>query len=76
VARVCDVDGCRKPGVARGWCHAHYSRWRRYGSPTGKPEPTTKPSDARIRELREAVTKEARWWSAVILVEMMNEALG
>lgn len=31
----CTVDGCTKPAERRGWCLAHYSRWRRNGSPTG-----------------------------------------
>lgn len=29
--RTCTVDGCKKPHLARGWCSAHYSRWRKYG---------------------------------------------
>jgi len=31
----CAVDGCVSKHKARGWCEAHYQRWRRYGSPTG-----------------------------------------
>ena len=32
---ICAVDGCGKKSYLRGWCSAHYQRWRRYGSPTG-----------------------------------------
>jgi hypothetical protein len=29
----CLVTDCRKKAVRRGYCHAHYSRWRRHGDP-------------------------------------------
>src|SRR5579862_5256878 len=28
---TCSVDGCERPPVARGWCHAHYDRWYHRG---------------------------------------------
>lgn len=31
--RLCSMDGCGKPHEARGWCHAHYTRWRLHGDP-------------------------------------------
>ena len=39
--RVCSIDGCGKPVIARGWCTAHWTRWKRHGSPEegGKPIP-------------------------------------
>lgn len=33
--RTCTIDGCDKPVVikSRGWCSAHYAKWRKYGDP-------------------------------------------
>lgn len=30
---MCAVPGCEKPTRTRGWCGAHYERWRRNGDP-------------------------------------------
>lgn len=30
--RTCSVDGCDKPEKSRGWCSAHYERWRKHGT--------------------------------------------
>jgi len=30
--RRCSVDGCNDNVVARGWCDAHYRRWKRHGT--------------------------------------------
>lgn len=30
---ICVIDGCEKRVLARGWCPAHYDRWRKYGDP-------------------------------------------
>lgn len=35
-AKICTVKGCGKPFLARGWCRAHYLRWRKYGEPEGE----------------------------------------
>lgn len=32
--KVCTIDGCVRPQKSRGWCQAHYERWRRHGDPT------------------------------------------
>lgn len=34
MGRICTIEGCGKPFLARGWCTSHYMRWRRWGSPT------------------------------------------
>lgn len=31
--KLCAIDGCGLKFHARGWCRAHYTRWRRYGNP-------------------------------------------
>lgn len=28
----CSVEGCDRPGEARGWCSMHYARWYRLGT--------------------------------------------
>lgn len=33
--RTCAIDGCDRRHYGHGWCQAHYSRWRKHGSPTG-----------------------------------------
>lgn len=33
--RTCTIDGCTRRVRARGWCGAHYERWKRNGDPTG-----------------------------------------
>lgn len=30
---TCQVEGCTRAVHARGWCAAHYKRWRRTGNP-------------------------------------------
>lgn len=30
---VCSVEGCDKKIMSRGWCSAHYNRWRTFGDP-------------------------------------------
>ena len=34
-SKICKIDDCDKPHLARGWCLAHYRRWRRNGHPLG-----------------------------------------
>jgi len=40
----CSITDCgRKALNSRGWCNAHYLRWRRHGDPTaGKPSPAAR----------------------------------
>src|SRR3989337_1338017 len=33
----CTVEGCNRNHEAKGFCTAHYGRWRRYGDPLGGP---------------------------------------
>ena len=40
---TCAVDGCEKDKVRREYCHAHYSRVRRYGDPHTLKRATSNP---------------------------------
>lgn len=31
----CGIDNCERPALARGWCGAHYQRWKKHGDPLG-----------------------------------------
>lgn len=31
--RRCSIEGCDAVHLARGWCTAHYKRWKRHGNP-------------------------------------------
>lgn len=35
-SRLCSIEGCDKPVVARGWCDTHYCRWKRHGHPMSR----------------------------------------
>ena len=38
---LCSIDGCGRQAKSLGWCVRHYTRNRRYGSPTGEPRRAT-----------------------------------
>lgn len=33
-AKTCAIDDCARPVDSRGWCTAHYQRWKKHGDPT------------------------------------------
>lgn len=35
--RICSIEGCDKHAVTRGWCPAHYQRWRQKGDAGATP---------------------------------------
>ncbi len=36
--KLCSIEGCGRRAIARGWCEMHWARWRRTGSPLGRPQ--------------------------------------
>lgn len=38
-SRICSIDGCGKPVLARGWCGMHYRRWSRNGDIATRKRP-------------------------------------
>jgi len=34
--KICSIQDCTNKAVGRGWCHACYKLWQRYGDPKGK----------------------------------------
>jgi hypothetical protein len=46
---VCSVPGCDKRAKTRGWCSAHYERWRLHGDPLGSgPNPLRRYRNERV----------------------------
>lgn len=44
-SRRCSIEGCEKQVAARGWCHAHWRRWRIHGSPLGGGPTPARPGE-------------------------------
>lgn len=51
VSRLCSIQDCGKRAKARGWCVAHYERWKRHGDPLAGRTPVGEP----MRYFREVV---------------------
>lgn len=43
---TCSIEDCEKPRKARGWCGAHWARWRAHGDPLGGSERYATPEEA------------------------------
>lgn len=50
---TCSIEGCAKLRKTRGWCTAHYEKWRKYGTPHGGK--TNTPWGDPLRYFREVV---------------------
>ena len=42
--RLCAITDCSKKATQRGWCGAHYMRWRAHGDPLGGRTPDGEPA--------------------------------
>lgn len=51
---MCAVEICEAASVKRGWCIAHYTRWRRYGDP-----------EFMVRPYRAHGSPQERFWAKV-----------
>lgn len=36
---ICSIEECDKAAFSKGWCNAHYKRWRKHGDPLGGGTP-------------------------------------
>lgn len=46
---TCTFPQCEKPARCRGWCSAHYERWRKHGDPAVVLPPVYPPSNVRTQ---------------------------
>lgn len=80
----CEIveDGvrCLNVAAARGMCHTHYTRWRKYGDPLVVHVRGRSPTEVMLHSFEEVervtaeVRREARWITMQILVGMANDA--
>lgn len=62
--QTCSIEGCSKASYVRGWCCAHYTRWKRYGDPLRlKPRPTVE--DRFWAKVDKRGSDECWQWTAV-----------
>lgn len=61
VRAACAVEGCDGEATTRGWCHAHYQRWRKHGDPLVVLAPGQRLAEVRaMPEAAEAIRETAR----------------
>ena len=73
--RVCSIDGCDNVHAARGWCHKHYMRWRRWGDPE-MIDPRLRPGVLRIPLSQVAPAKRAAAWAGQVRFDAASRERG
>jgi hypothetical protein len=68
-APPCSYEGCDRPSVARGWCGNHWQKWRKTGTPDGRPRQIKPPAicvvdgcDEPVRTREWCAVHYTRWW--------------
>lgn len=61
--RTCSLPECQRPHSGRGWCAAHYQRWRRYGDPLAEdPTYALRRADIEVRFLAKVEKLSCGCW--------------
>lgn len=61
--KQCGIEGCSNVLYARGWCHKHHVRWKRFGDPTASlntPKPKYRLVPCSWRGCTEMITVRSR----------------
>lgn len=58
---LCKIDGCGKRMVGRGWCDAHYRRWKRHGDPEAGRVPHGEPTRWLLAHTHHAGPECLKW---------------
>ncbi len=62
MSKQCSIPNCVKKAAGRGWCHAHYRRWRKNGSPTAVKRPSGPMGKGERFDLQYIAVPESGCW--------------
>lgn len=60
--RICSIPDCGKQSTSRGWCEAHYRRWRRHGDPLSGRTPVGEQVEYFLAALETAKPGDCMIW--------------
>lgn len=60
--RICSIADCGKRVTSRGWCEAHYRRWRKHGDPLAGRTPVGEQLEFLMAALQEAKPGDCIIW--------------
>ena len=55
----CSIPGCGQPVESRGWCHTHWTRWRRHGDPLATDHPRRRQHEPFAAYFEQALVKQS-----------------